>query len=91
LSPHSLEDGFNDVFGFGAGNQHGGRHAIIAAVKFLTADNVLKWNAADPLVKQIFQRLRVGVSQDAVIVRIQILAFDAEYLPEQQFRRQPGV
>src|SRR5207253_2543337 len=86
-----LEDRFDKMLGFGAGNQDIASDAKVAAIEFLAPQDVLKRHAVDAVVKKVFERLRFFISENAFVMRVQIFAFDRETVSEQQLRGQPRV
>src|SRR6185503_10922910 len=57
----------------------------------LATDDILEGNAADSIVEMILERLGLVVREDAIVVSVQVLAFDEEHLGEQEFGRESGV
>src|SRR5437762_1389298 len=63
----------------------------VAAVKLLTADDVLERNTADSIAEQTFERPGFILAKQPVIVRVQILPFDRQAVRQQDFSSQSRI
>jgi hypothetical protein len=82
----AVQGDFDEVFGFGAGNQNVGSDFEFEAPKFLFAGQVLRGLARGAAREQRREAMRVGVGDDFFRVRIKPGAVATEDVQEKQLR-----
>src|SRR2546427_11197564 len=87
----SVEDGFHDELGFGAGNQHGWIDEEVASVKFLMSDDILNRNAADAFVNGVLEPVVRLCVHWIVIVGVEKSPVDVEAVRQQNFGTETGT
>ena len=79
------------MLGFGAGDQDCGRNAEMTPIKFLPANDVLEWNAGNPVTQGVFQCLRLLATKHAIVMGIKILTVHRQALSDQDLRGESRV
>ncbi len=84
----AVEGNFDDVFGFGAGNQHVGTYFEFESPEFLFAGEMLRWFAIRAAGDQGEEALGVGAGDLLFGMGVKPGAVAAQHMKKQQLGRQ---